>query len=145
MSAQAPSRADVAGSWDAEYRAGGYDGGPPVSFTGIIRSYVTDRMPLGRGPFARTASLLRPGGLPFLRVNSDRTGIRHGHRVVERDGGTIMYEEGPQEGPPDPVLYGGIRDLAGGFDILRTDHATEPRASGGSRSRWECVLERLAS
>ena len=139
---------DVAGSWDAEYRAGRYDGEPPVPFTGIIRSYVTDRMPRGRGLFARAASLLRPGGLLFLRVNSDRMGIRHGCRVVERGGGgtTVMYEVAPKRGLLIRFFTGeGIRNLAGGFDILRTDHATEPRASGGSWSRWECVLERLAS
>ena len=37
--------ADAAESWDAEYRAGRYGGEPPVPFTKVIRSYVTDRMP----------------------------------------------------------------------------------------------------
>ena len=36
---------------------------------------------------------MRPGGLLFLRVNSDRTVILHRHRVIEEDGGgtTVMY------------------------------------------------------
>ena len=104
-----------------------------------IQSFQHGGLDTSRGLFTRADSVLRLGGLLFLRVNSDRTGIRHEHRVVERDGGgtTVMYEEGPKRGLLIRFLTGeGIRDLAGGFDILRMDHATEPRASGGSWSRW---------
>ena len=53
--------------------------------------------------FAKAASLLRPGGLFFLRVNAASTQIYHDHQVLERsaDGSkTIGYRTGPKQGLP---------------------------------------------
>lgn len=49
--------------------------------------------------FDRAASVLRPGGLMFLRVNSATTEVYHRHTVVERHplgGVTVRYEDGPK-------------------------------------------------
>ena len=51
--------------------------------------------------FARTAALLTPGGLFFLRVNSAATEVDHRHTVVDRNpsgGFTVRYDEGPKRG-----------------------------------------------
>ncbi|ETW97703.1 MAG: hypothetical protein ETSY1_21595 [Candidatus Entotheonella factor] len=53
--------------------------------------------------FAKAASLLRPGGLFFLRVNAASTQIYHDHRMIERNafgGLTICYESGPKQDLP---------------------------------------------
>jgi len=55
------------------------------------------------GYLEKSAKLLRPGGLFFLRVNSSRTEVYHAHRVIEGNawgGFTIRYEEGPKSGLP---------------------------------------------
>lgn len=51
--------------------------------------------------FAKTASIMKPGGLLFLRVNSTSTDIFHDHIIDETtsDGGaTITYSDGPKKG-----------------------------------------------
>lgn len=51
--------------------------------------------------FAQAATLLQPGGLLFVRINSAATQIYHRHTVVERDrfgGFTIRYDDGPKMG-----------------------------------------------
>jgi hypothetical protein len=51
--------------------------------------------------FGRTAAIIRPGGLFFLRVNSASTEVYFAHTVVERNGFggfTIQYDEGPKAG-----------------------------------------------
>ena len=54
-----------------------------------------------RRMFARSAKLLKRGGLLFVRVNSASTDVYHSHRVVERgdrDGFTVRYDDGPKCG-----------------------------------------------
>jgi SAM-dependent methyltransferase len=49
----------------------------------------------------KTATLLRPGGFFFLRVNSAGTAVYHAHTMVERNiwgGFTVRYAEGPKSG-----------------------------------------------
>jgi SAM-dependent methyltransferase len=51
--------------------------------------------------FERVATLLRPGGLFFLRVNSAATNVYHANTMIERNefgGFTVCYEEGPKRG-----------------------------------------------
>ena len=51
--------------------------------------------------FEQTASLLRPGGLLFLRVNSSGTNVYHSHKIIERNhngGFTVIYLDGPKKG-----------------------------------------------
>lgn len=53
------------------------------------------------GYFEKIATLLQPGGLVFLRVNSTSTQIYHAHTVVERHalgGFTVRYDDGPKSG-----------------------------------------------
>ena len=54
-----------------------------------------------RSMFARSAMLLKRGGLLFVRVNSASTDVYHSHRVVkrgDRGGFTVRYHEGPKRG-----------------------------------------------
>lgn len=51
--------------------------------------------------FAKTASLLKSGGLFFLRVNSVATQIFHNHKIIETSpegGETLEYTDGPKTG-----------------------------------------------
>ncbi len=51
--------------------------------------------------FDKASSLLKPGGLLFLRVNSNSTEIYFKHTVIETNvhgGFTINYDEGPKKG-----------------------------------------------
>ena len=50
--------------------------------------------------FQKTAHVLVPGGILFLRVNSSDTDVLHQHRVTEESGGgfTVLYEGGPKRG-----------------------------------------------
>jgi hypothetical protein len=51
--------------------------------------------------FEKAATLLRPGGLICLRVNSASTHVYHAHTVVERHplgGFTVRYDAGPKSG-----------------------------------------------
>ena len=53
--------------------------------------------------FAKVASMLAPGGLLFLRVNSASTEIDHPHTVIEQNelgGMTVRFEAGPKRGLP---------------------------------------------
>src|SRR5439155_412970 len=51
--------------------------------------------------FARTAAVLKAGGLFFLRVNSASTAVYLRHTIVDRNdfgGLTVRYDEGPKSG-----------------------------------------------
>ena len=55
------------------------------------------------GYFEKVASVLDPGGLFFLRVNSASTEIYHPHTVIERNdlgGVTVHYDAGPKQDLP---------------------------------------------
>ena len=55
------------------------------------------------GYFEKVASVLDPGGLFFLRVNSASTEVFHPHTVIERNdlgGLTVRYNDGPKRGLP---------------------------------------------
>jgi len=54
-----------------------------------------------RAYLEKVATLLRPGGLFFIRVNSVSTQVYHAHTVLERNawgGFTVRYEAGPKSG-----------------------------------------------
>jgi len=73
--------------------------------------------------FSKVDTLLKPGGLFFLRVNSVNTDIFFKHQVKEKtpDGGmTITYEDGPKKGLDvhffssqeiDSLVFGGFKRL----------------------------------
>ena len=103
-----------------------------------------------RSMFAHAATLLRDGGLLFVRVNSASTDVYHAHDVIERNdegGFTVRYHEGPKAGLAVHFLaLGELEDmLAQRFAVLVP--ATEekiPREAPerGSWAQWEGVWTR---
>ncbi|MCE2498475.1 MAG: class I SAM-dependent methyltransferase [Nitrosopumilaceae archaeon] len=103
--------------------------------------------------FERTAAVLRPGGLLFLRVNSAGTDVYHPHEVIERNdrgGFTVIYSAGPKKGLR--VHFFARRELESGlrrsgFDLLgapveRTERRRPPKT--GEWRQWELVAVRRA-
>ena len=101
----------------------------------------------------RTASVLRPGGLLFLRVNSAGTDVYHPHEVVERNGYggfTITYSAGPKKGLcvhffARREIESGLRRA--GLDLLgapveRTERRLPPET--GEWRQWELTAVRRA-
>lgn len=101
--------------------------------------------------FARTAAVLKAGGLFFLRVNSASTDIYLRHTLVDRNapgGLTIRYDEGPKRGlcvhfySRDELLEltrGRFRLLVGPREAVTA--RTPPQT--GSWSQWEAVWQKL--
>jgi len=101
--------------------------------------------------FAKTAAMLKAGGLFFLRVNSASTEMYLRHTIIDRNdfgGLTIRYDEGPKSGLcvhfySRPELLELARDrfqpLAGPREAVTA--RTPPKT--GSWSQWEAVWQRL--
>lgn len=100
--------------------------------------------------FRRTAAMLKPGGLLFLRVNSTATEIFHPHDIVEQtpEGGfTVLYTGGPKIGrnihfyTKEELL----RLTETDFEVvLPPSQAIEQRkkAEEGTWAQWEAILRR---
>jgi hypothetical protein len=101
--------------------------------------------------FARTAAVLKAGGLFFLRVNSASTEVYFRHTVVDWNhfgGRTTRYDEGPKRGlcvhfySRDELL-----ELARGrFRLLvgpREEVTARPPPKTGSWSQWEAVWQKV--
>ena len=102
------------------------------------------------GYFAKVASILDPGGLLFLRVNSTSTQIFHSHTIIEQNelgGMTVRYEAGPKRGLP---VHFFTRDellklTADAFDVVDTPCEDITRRSPpetGSWVQWEGIWQR---
>ena len=101
--------------------------------------------------FAKTAAMLKAGGLFFLRVNSASTEMYLRHTIIDRNdfgGLTIRYDEGPKSGLcvhfySRPELLELARDrfqpMAGPREAVTA--RTPPKT--GSWSQWEAVWQRL--
>ncbi|MBI2206855.1 MAG: class I SAM-dependent methyltransferase [Candidatus Rokubacteria bacterium] len=99
--------------------------------------------------FRRTAALLRPGGLFFLRVNSAATDVLHAHSVIEARGGgrTVLYHAGPKQGLP--VHFFDRQELHE-LTTSRFDSVVAPREATtlrhapatGSWTQWEAIWRR---
>ena len=100
--------------------------------------------------FAQVKSLLSPGGLFFLRVNSASTEIHRSHTVIEGNepgGVTIRYEVGPKQGLP---IHFYTRDellelTQGDFDVVeepREDVTVRTPPETGSWIQWEGIWRR---
>jgi trans-aconitate methyltransferase len=100
--------------------------------------------------FVNAATVVRAGGLLFLRVNSATTAVYHRHTVLEvnRSGGfTIRYQEGPKRGLP--VHFYSREELLARTDAdfqlvrdLQEDviHRAPPKT--GSWAQWEGIWRR---
>ena len=99
----------------------------------------------------RTAAVLQPNGLLFLRVNSAGTDIYHPHEIVERNGYggfTVAYSAGPKKGLR--VHFFARRELESvlrrvGLDLLgapvkRTVRRRPPET--GEWRQWELTVVR---
>lgn len=103
-----------------------------------------------RSMFARAASLLKCGGLLFVRVNSASTDVYHSHRVVERGdrgGFTVRYDEGPKRGLA--IRFLSLRELSETLDpwftplVPPTQQSTSRQSpKRGSWAQWEGVWVR---
>lgn len=102
------------------------------------------------GYFSRVRSLLSPGGLFFLRVNSASTRPRWAHTVIERNGHggfTVLYDAGPKQGIPvhfyaRDELLALTRD---GFELVagpREDVSVRTPPETGSWVQWEAIWKR---
>jgi SAM-dependent methyltransferase len=100
--------------------------------------------------FAKVASLVRPGGLFFLRVNAVSTQIVLAHTILERpsNGGlTIRYDAGPKQGMA--VHFYAREELSdltrAHFDVvlpLREQIIHRPPPQTGFWAQWEGIWRR---
>ena len=103
-----------------------------------------------RSMFARSAMLLKRGGLLFVRVNSASTDVYHSHRVVkrgDRGGFTVRYHEGPKRGLAIHFLsLGELREMLDPWfaALVPTREQVTLRQSPkrGSWAQWEGVWVR---
>ncbi len=121
----------------------------PIAYVIALQVFQHGRRADAERAFARVASLLAPGGLFFLRVNSASTEVYHRHAVIEThdDGFTVEYQEGPKQGLA--VHFYGRRELdaltAPAFRALREpveDVTRREPPKTGSWAQWEGVYER---
>ena len=97
--------------------------------------------------FARTAGLLKEGGLLFVRVNSASTDVYYSHQVIEKAGHggfTVRYKEGPKAGLDVHFLSREeLEDILGQWFTAIEPVAEQvmPRGSPkhGSWAQWEGV------
>jgi len=101
--------------------------------------------------FAKTAAVLKAGGLFFLRVNSASTEVYFRHTLVDRNGlggMTIRYDEGPKRGLL--VHFYSREELlelaCGRFRLLvapREEIIARDAPKTGSWSQWEMIGQKL--
>lgn len=102
--------------------------------------------------FATIATLLRPGGLVFIRVNAASTQVYHAHTIVERNGlggFTVRYDGGPKIGLLIHFYSRTelIRRLDRAFTVVdapREDVIARGPEKSGSWAQWETVWRRTA-
>jgi SAM-dependent methyltransferase len=98
----------------------------------------------------KAATLLRPGGLLFLRINSISTDIYHAHTVVDRNawgGITVRYEEGPKSGLLVHFASRAelLERLRGAFILVmepREDVTVRRPPQTGAWAQWEAIWKR---
>lgn len=100
--------------------------------------------------FAKVRSMIAPGGLFFLRVNSASTQIYRPHTIAEQNefgGKTVIYQAGPKQGLPvhfysRKEILELTRDSFESIDELHEDftHRTPPEK--GSWAQWEGIWRR---
>lgn len=103
--------------------------------------------------FEKVASLLKPQGLFFLRVNSISTQIHFQHKILERNdlgGFTIRYLEGPKRDLPihfysrDELLSITQNDFSPVGELNQEIIPREPPKKG-NWAQWEAVFQKKHS
>ena len=100
--------------------------------------------------FANAATIVRPGGLFFLRVNSATTQVYHRHTVLGSNcygSFTIRYDDGPKQALP--VHFYSREELRARTDAdfeplsdLREDVIPRVAPKTGSWAQWEGIWRR---
>ena len=123
----------------------------PFDYLVAIQVFQHGAQPDAKSYFARTAAVLKAGGLFFLRVNSASTEIYFRHTIIDRNdfgGLTARYDEGPKSGlcvhfyscaELLELARGRFRLLAGPSEDVT--ERTPPKT--GSWSQWEVIWQRL--
>ena len=123
----------------------------PLDYLVAIQVFQHGAQPEVAGYFAKTAAMLKAGGLFFLRVNSASTEVYFRHTIVDENivgGLTIRYDEGPKRGlcvhfySREELLElarGRFRLLAG----PREDVIARAAPKTGSWSQWETIWQKL--
>src|SRR5437667_657726 len=125
--------------------------GSPFDYLVAIQAFQHGVQADAESYFARTAAMLKTGGLFFLRVNSASTEMYLRHTIVDRNdhgGMTVRYDEGPKRGLcvhfyAREELLDLARDR---FSLLAgpSEDVTERTAPKTGRwSQWEVVWQRL--
>lgn len=122
-----------------------YESDRPLDYIIALQVFQHGRYKVCAENFAKAKSLLRPGGLFFLRVNSTGTEIEYSHEVVERTqkgGSTIKYLQGPKDGLEIHFFSGSeIMDLmSDDFEVvmyLQERFMQRPPNLKGSWAQWE--------
>jgi SAM-dependent methyltransferase len=132
----------------ADFR--GFEPGRRFAYLIAIQVFQHGAAGDARTYFDTVATLLRPGGLFFLRVNSSSTQIRRAHTLVERSapgGLTIRYDEGPKRGLLVHFYSRGeLERLAARAFVPvgepREDVIQRAPPETGSWSQWEMIWSR---
>jgi trans-aconitate methyltransferase len=125
---------------------------PPVGFAYLVAIQIFQHGAQADAAayFARAATLLAPGGLLFVRVNSAATQVFHRHQVIEQNGEggfTVRYLAGPKQGLP--IHFYSAAELAAltraafrtvGAPREEIIHRAPPQH--GFWAQWEAVYER---
>jgi SAM-dependent methyltransferase len=104
------------------------------------------------GDDAKVATLLKPGGLFFFRVNSASTQIYHAHTVLDRNaagGFTIRYDDGPKHGLLIHFFSHAelLERLTPAFECMtapREDVMKRSAPKTGTWAQWETTWRRRA-
>jgi SAM-dependent methyltransferase len=105
------------------------------------------------GYFAKTHTVLKPGGKLFLRVNSISTEVDKAHQTVERKsknmGRTILYTEGEKEGMKIHFFTErelGIIVAKYNFEVIKApEEVVESRKppETGTWTQWETIWSKV--
>lgn len=127
-----------------------YERAAPLGYLVAIQVFQHGGSEDVRRYFARVATVLRPGGLFFLRVNASTTEVYHPHTLVERNehgGFTVRYEAGPKTGLL--VHFYAWNELLAltteHFDLVwgpREDVVRRAPPQRGTWSQWEAIWRR---
>ena len=100
--------------------------------------------------FANVKSMLMPGGLFFLRVNSESTQVYRPHTIAEQNrfgGKTVIYESGSKQGLP--VHFYAEEEILeltrNGFELIdqpREVFTQRTSPEKGSWAQWEGIWRR---
>lgn len=117
-----------------------FESSDPLDYLISIQVFQHGDIEKTRKYFDKTGSILRSGGLFFLRVNSVNTDVLFNNTPKEgtEEGGiTITYTDGPKEGL-DVHFYSEkeIRNLTKDFSIVLPPHEVTMRRESPQKGQW---------